>query len=114
VDTHDEGPKFTPRPINMGFVTDKSALGLVLLRVLMSFHVGIIPIMFHVRSFYCDWHYKIAIDNIINPLALNVTYMLCAMRWSKHWTLCKYICCDMALFCSPHLNSCLLQIIVGI
>jgi len=46
-------------------------------------------------SFYCDELYN-------------------AMWWSQHWTSCKYICCDMALFCSRHLNSCLLQITVGI
>jgi hypothetical protein len=25
-----------------------------------DFPVGIIPIMFHIHSFYCDWHYKIS------------------------------------------------------
>jgi hypothetical protein len=44
----------------MGFVTDKSALGLILVRGFMFFPVGIIPIMFHIHSFYCDWHFKIS------------------------------------------------------
>jgi len=66
----------------MGFVTDKSALEQVLLRVLILFPVGSIPVMFHIHStvtsfiMQCDDHNT---EHHVNISAVTWPYFAAAI-----------------------------------
>ena len=57
---------FNHRPVHMGFMVDKVALGQVFLRVLWFFPVCTIPPMLHIHILFicCWWCIVLAIDNI--------------------------------------------------
>jgi len=52
-------PRFTCRPVRMGFVVDRVALGHVFLWVFWFFLINIILLMLHTHSFIWHWYYVI-------------------------------------------------------
>jgi len=59
LDLSPQNPRFTCRPVRMGFVVDRVTLGHVFLWVFWFFLINIILLMLHTHSFIWHWHYVI-------------------------------------------------------